>query len=245
VVANGEAVGRSTSESIASLQARAATAENKLRDYLKVTEFYYDIRHRVYLDGAPGSGKSALVAKWVNPTVDIDKLRKSQGVSDIKHFLCREPFSDPNFPDRISVRRHWLDYFDVPGEQPELIRELSNEQPPEVLVFVVDPDHLEASVDRFSLDRFVFLYGGKDLQSALKSCILYVSKADRFEPGARDQIQNVVLEKILPLFVKAKLKPTFVFGSARTGEGLTQALGAILLSLGLERYLERHQSLAS
>jgi hypothetical protein len=203
------------------------------------------VHHRVLVDGPKASGKSALIAKWVNPATDISTLAASQGVTRIPHLICEEPYADPAHPGRTRVRRHSLVYIDVPGEKQDVIRKLVDEQPPEIMLFVADPLDLDGTVDRITADRFVYLYGAKDVHDSLKCCILYVSKADKFDPGTREQILVSVRERTLPLFQKAGLDPILIFGSALTGENLPVALGEIYKHLGLDKFLFKHPSLTA
>jgi hypothetical protein len=229
---------------IADAEARADAVEQKLIKFQRGVRYFYQKEHRVFFDGEKAAGKSALVAKLVNPAVDIQKLKSTAGWVGLQQFLADEPFKDPQYPDNEAVRRHVLGYYDVPGETPEQLQALAEQQPPEAVIFVVDGTNPEASLARFSNERIVYFYGAKDIRASIKSSVIYVSKSDVLGDGPRQQIESYVRANLVPKLEKAGLTPTIVFGSALTGDHLPDVSSAIVKNLGLDKWLPQHPSVA-
>lgn len=228
---------------IADALARAQAAETQLKTFKKGVQYFYTKEHRVFLDGEKFSGKSALVAKLVNPTVDITGLQATQGWVGLQQFLCDEPFEDPRHPGSQAIRRHILGYYDVPGETPEQLQQLAEQQAPAAVIFVVDGSNPEGSVSRFSNERIVYFYGAKDIKASIKSSVIYVSKSDVLGEGVRRQVEDYVRTNLVTRLQKAGLSPTIVFGSALTGDHLTDVAAAIVKGLDLDRWLPKHPSI--
>lgn len=221
---------------------RADAAERALADQISKTEFFHPIEHRIFLDGEKAAGKSALVAKLLNPTTDIRTLQGTQAWVGLQQFLCDEPITDTEHPERRTVKKHFLAYYDVPGETPEELRDLANEKPPDAVIFVIDGTNVDASIARFSQDRIVYFYGAPDIKSKIQGSVIYVSKSDVVAGHLREQTEDRVRSTLLPLLKRAGLQPKIVFGSALTGDRLPEITGHLVESFKLSSFLPVHPS---
>ena len=199
--------------------------------------------YHILLDGAESSGKSALVAKWANPAVKIEKLSKSAGLAEIPIYLCSK-FSNSNDGKREEIR-YRLTFQDVPGEHNGLLSDvIYDNKGIHFLILVVDPTNPEISFQRLNPTHLKDLYTGQIFMKKINSVLIYISKSDLLNsPDDLQSVKDRVREEIIDIFRPFGIKPFVFVGSAKTGNGLYDALGYIVKKVDVEQYFIKHQSI--
>lgn len=208
---------------------------------------YWDpVDFSVTLDGTKACGKSALVARWINPGTDITKLGATTGIATQGPVhVCS------NFFEKNGIKhehRFRLNIYDVGGELEEQLAEIFDEKKVNVAILVIDPTKLEMTIERFSPNilRRTYLYKGA--LDTIRCLVLYISKTDIATPEQIERANEIARSRILPhLEHRYPLgeKSIVIAGSARTGHNLHELLGFISNKLGFAQYYEKHKSLSA
>jgi signal recognition particle receptor subunit beta len=223
---------------------KLADSDRKLADFEKGIEYYRNQYYVVILDGAEGAGKSAFVAKWLDPTLDIRTvtISKTTAMAINTVFLCSQIM--PHKGSRLDIR-HQVRFHDVPGEKgiDETI-DLIHEKEVKLFLLVVDPTRLNESQSRFNLQRITSLYKPKRIRSTCLGCVIYLSKkdiaSDTQMETALNWVRSNLLVNIKDLYGEDNV--TVISGSALNGDGLVEIQSKIASSLNLSEFFQKHQS---
>ncbi|MCY2968673.1 MAG: hypothetical protein NT069_34455, partial [Planctomycetota bacterium] len=191
----------------------------------------------VLVDGITKSGKSAIIAKWADPSVDIKNISKTLGIFEIAVYLCSRLFKAGG---RLREQAHRLKFVDVPGESTGVLSDVLHEGRCKFVMLVVDPTQEEASFIHLNTKRLKELYTPKIVADQVCTLLVYISKSDQVQPerlaAIRDRVEN---EIVGPL--RHRYPSTYTFhGSALDGTGLHNALGFMAKQLGISEYFVKH-----
>lgn len=214
--------------------------KKKLKEFQAECTYWQEEDYSVLVDGPQSSGKSAIVAKWADPTADITKIGATAGLAKLALFLCRRQYEQDGVKRETWYR---LKFFDVPGEQLEIILPIILKEQPRIIMLVIDPTKERESFQRLNPGHIKLLYGNDSVRDMAAGFLVYISKADLVPHETLRRIEQKVNEQIVaPL--KHSHPHAFVFsGSALDGRGLHSGLAYMIGQLGLSRYYVRHQSL--
>ena len=201
----------------------------------------------VALDGIKESGKSALIAKWMNPTTDIRDLGATSAWALHDPVQMCNPVIE-GADGKPYEHRYRLIFHDFGGEfRPELGQVLI-EKNIRAAILVIDPTHVQASLDRFSGGTLHMSYLTKHSLDHLICMLVYISKSDLVSEEQLRATEQQVRERLLPVIGHRFSEPynlRVVRGSAATGEGLFEAQAFVAEQFGFAQYLQKHKSLAS
>lgn len=222
-------------------------------------------RHTVFLDGMPRAGKTTLIRRLTNPAATAAQLDAWDSTLDRYHTfpvpLCWE--TGPA-GQRIL---HTLEFYDVGGENPghigdnidEYLKRRPPDHEPAVALVIWDSEAELPSVAGdhgsnmvyLSTGRLAAAYGTAKARQAISSFVFFLNKSDVVEDRMRreglgekvprffeQQQQTLMYEvygKALAMYGK---EPSIAIGSARTGFGVHDCLGAIVRHLGLAQHFE-------
>lgn len=189
--------------------------------------------HFVILDGEKGSGKSALLAKWLNPSIDISNVNisHSQAVTAYTFHLCSETIPEG---DKLVEVQHRLRFIDVPGEALEHFPDILLETPPSIALLVVDPLALDQSLARFSPAHCSVLYGSRALAGSVKGVAIYVSKSD-MDPRLVAAVTRKAKMSVAKELERYQQRIEVIPGSAKTGKGIPELQSFICSAIGVDR----------
>lgn len=221
--------------------------------------------HTVFLDGMPRAGKTTLIRRLTNPAATAQQLDAWDSTLDRYHTfpvpLCWE--HGPS-GERIL---HTLEFYDVGGENPghigdnidEFLKRRAPDHEPAVALVIWDSEAELPSTAGEGLSNMVYLsagrlaaaYGTAKARQAISSFIFFVNKRDVVEERLRREgrgesvqrffeqqqrtLMDEVYSKALAMYSR---EPSVAIGSARTGVGVHDCLGAIVRHLGLERHYQ-------
>jgi hypothetical protein len=215
--------------------------QKEFNDFLKSVKYRSYIDHAVILDGAQSAGKSAFVAKWLDPTLNINKVKiaKTSSVADIACQLCFENREEDGKHLEII---HRVRFVDVPGEAPEKLLNIVGKGQVKFVLFVIDPTDLEAACKRLSKDHVKMLYTNDLLLRTCLGTAVYISKKDLATSAqlteARDWVKSNLLVWLKPHHGDLHIQS----GSALNGEGIFEMQSKIASELNLGQHFPRHQS---
>lgn len=222
-------------------------------------------RHTVFLDGMPRAGKTTLIRRLTNPAATAEQLDAWDSTLDRYHTfpvpLCWE--AGPS-GQRVL---HTIEFYDVGGENPghigdnidEYLKRRPPDHEPAVALVIWDSeaelpstgnDHASNTV-YLSTGRLAAAYGTAKARQAISSFVFFLNKSDvvedrlrregrgdqvpRFFEQQRQTLMGEVYGKALAVYGK---EPSIAVGSARTGFGVHDCLGAIVRHMGLEQHFQ-------
>lgn len=202
-----------------------------------------NIDYVVLLDGPKESGKSALVSKWINPTVHLDKitLMETMGLVQIGpvHICSHCYFDDKDHKKRESIFR--LHIMDVGGEHSNKLLDVVAEWGVHICILVVDPNNEESSFSRFSPHTLKAMYCSSTVHKNCRGILIYISKSDLYTDKQMEKVKERVRREIVPhLAPQYPNNLQIIAGSALTGHNLHSALGHVATWLGLSEYFHKH-----
>lgn len=216
----------------------------KFADFQNQVTWWTPHDYYVLLDGPQGAGKSALVSKWMDPTTDISKLVRTQGLAEHGPVhVCSRFYQDEM--GRKREDRYRLIIYDVGGEHSHLFAAIIAKNKISICILVIDPDHENESFDRFNPHVLKRTYLSDNVHKTCAGILIYVSKSDKHLKPKIGEICSRIDKDILP-----HLKDHYpnnlkvIVGSAQTGENLHDALGLVAKWLRIEQYFEKHKSLS-
>jgi hypothetical protein len=213
---------------------------NTLRD--SVT-WYTNRDFVLLLDGPKESGKTALVSKWIDPTVHLDKVKlmETMGLVQVGPVhVCSNFYVDENDHTKCEDR-YRLHIMDVGGEHSNKLLDVVTEWGVHACILVVDPKNEKGSFSRFSPHTLKTMYCSSTVHKSCRGILVYISKTDLCEDEEVQRIEDRIRREILPHLTS--LYPNnlqVVSGSALTGYNLHAALGHVASWLGLSEYFCKH-----
>jgi hypothetical protein len=219
-----------------------AEERQKLSDFQASVTYYSYEDHGVLVDGAPAAGKSAIVAKWADPTVDIQKLGKTAVLAKLGIYLCSQFFERGA---RKLETRHRLKFLDIPGEHFDVLLPAIVKERPKFIMLVVDPTRETESFERLNPGHIRTLYANETVAEMVAGLLVYISKTDAVEDATISRVRERVDKEIVP-YLKPRHPNAYVFaGSASSGHGLHDGLAYMIKQLGLQSHYVKHQSLTT
>lgn len=223
-------------------QALLDARQKELDTFKRSIEYYTYVDHTVLVDGAQASGKSAMVAKWLDPTLDIrqKQIVKTVNIADYACPLCSERYTADN--GLRCEKRHRTRFIDVPGEASERLFGIIAKQRVKFVIFVIDPTDLQQSINRLSMHHVKFHYLNEIITTTCVGIAVYVSKADVATP---EQIRKAITWAQTTLYKWLNMHYNDILvlsGSAVTGEGIFEIQSTIATRLDLGPHFPKHQS---
>lgn len=209
---------------------------------------YWDsINYNILLDGAKGTGKSALVSKWIDPTTQVEegKFQQTTGIAKVGPVNLCSRFYIKNEKEKREDR-HRLTLWDIGGEHLELISDIVAQNKIKACVIVIDPTNPEESFSRFNVDSLKRTYFSQLLLKECRGILIYISKSDLVKKTEIEKIRERVQIEIVPHLQNFYANCiNVVVGSAHTGENLQDALGVLAKYFSLEDLFIKHRSLST
>lgn len=217
------------------------------------------VRHTVFLDGMPRSGKTTFLERLVNPTATEDQLLAQESTANPYHSqpvpLCWEEVEG----HRVL---HALDFVDIAGERGAGMADMLDQYeerlgnlrvaglPPPRAVALVLWDTSVSNEDnlRFlSPARIEVIYGARKARGTLRSILVFLNKFDAQARGPdvalpeerialhKRVVQKEAFERVAEMYPPL----SFTAGSALTGAGVHTCLGEIVRALDLGHCFSR------
>lgn len=214
-------------------------------DLLKKAAVHIQV-HTVYLDGMPRAGKTTLIERLTNPMATPEQLDRPDSTVGARKTapvpLCWE--------ERDGKRiLHAVVFGDIAGSAPEHIQDLLGQHTGSKAVALVLWDaagRLEENAEHLSAVRIRATYEPQVARDVINSHVVFLNKVDLVAQqcasnGNARGVDEVVLEhkqfalnEIFRRALKSYPEPQFIAGSARSGAGLQDCLGAIIQGLNLQ-----------
>jgi hypothetical protein len=203
---------------LATLYAAVHPWRRKYEELVKSITYWVDYDYDVALDGIKSAGKSALVARWMNPTTDVTALGATSGIALHRPVqVCTHDFEGPD--GTRHQHRYRLVIHDVGGEWRPQLGQVLIEKKIRAAILVIDPMELETSLERFSGGTLHMTYLTQNSLDNLICILIYISKCDL---ASEDQL--VVAEQQVRYYGRGDLRVAGVSrGATRFCEILREA----------------------